>query len=188
VRSSFFLHLLFLPSFLRLRSLSCSNNSLKYFGDLSALRELQFLEKISLIGNIVSSMPFYREFVLSLTPGLVSLDGVPITLKDKLEAKQAATRARLFYDQIRLNHLRNNLLLHVQRSVLCHTQLLSTFQTHNRRQSVGLSQRSGPSGVWPVPLTTARAICVLKQALNGGCFRWLFAACAADYDRAGQVT
>eukprot|EP01031_Cornospumella_fuschlensis_P012714 gene12714-15538_t len=60
-------------------TLSLSNNLIRYMEDLAALQTLSQLKKLSLQGNPVAKLPFYRDFIVSLCPHLEVLDGIRIT-------------------------------------------------------------------------------------------------------------
>jgi hypothetical protein len=66
-----------------LRVLSLMNNSIRYLENLQPLGKLKCLETLSLDGNIVSRMPFYREHVISLCSMLQMLDSVKVTAPDR---------------------------------------------------------------------------------------------------------
>ncbi|RYG60068.1 hypothetical protein EON64_19615 [archaeon] len=65
--------------FANLDTLSVSNNLIRYMEDLAGLRSLSHLKKLSLQGNPVAKLPFYRDFVITLCPTLEVLDGLRIS-------------------------------------------------------------------------------------------------------------
>ena len=115
-----------IEQFVLLKSLSCANNDIKYLGDLKYLSSCRQLEKVSFVGNIVTSMPFYRQYLISICPNIISIDGVNVLWKEKIESKSSSSKAQLYYDQLRLNDLRNCILRHIQKLVTCHGELLAT--------------------------------------------------------------
>ena len=112
-----------IENYSRLRIVSCTNNYIRYMGDLKYLKNIKYLEKVSFIGNPVSMMPFYREYLISLSPNLISIDGKNISINEKMDAKSSSHKAQLFYNQLRLHALRNCILGHIKNLVCCHKEL-----------------------------------------------------------------
>lgn len=102
---------------------SLTNNFIRYLDYLQPLSRLQYLQKLSLTGNLVTKMPYYKEHVLILCPNLLSLDGIKITQIDRSRAKVVFFKAKAFYDQLRLNELRNSALVHISKLLACHLEL-----------------------------------------------------------------
>ena len=107
-----------------LSSISCANNLLRYLGELRALSVLEYLEKVVLDGNIVTTMPFYREYILELCPSIKSIDGIRVSPEERANSKIVARKAQAFYEQMRLNELRNCILDRTSRLLSCHVELL----------------------------------------------------------------
>ena len=99
--------------FVHLRSISVANNLIRYLSSLKSLASLVHLERISFEGNIVSGMPFYRQYLIGLCPRLVSLDGINVTSEERNGAKSSVRQVIAFYDQLRLNELQNIILRNV---------------------------------------------------------------------------
>lgn len=106
-----------------LRVLSLMNNSIRYLENLQPLGKLKCLETLSLDGNIVSRMPFYREHVISLCSMLQMLDSVKVTAPDRTRTKAIFHKIVAFYDKLKENELRNAVLAHTTKVVACHFQL-----------------------------------------------------------------
>ena len=71
----------------------------------------------------MTKMPYYKEHVLILCPNLLSLDGIKITQIDRSRANVVFFKAKAFYDQLRLNELRNSALVHISKLLACHLEL-----------------------------------------------------------------
>jgi Leucine-rich repeat len=99
-----------IEQFQQLRCLSVANNLIRYVSSLRSLHQNQYLEKISLEGNVVTGMPFYRQYVIGLCPRLLILDGVNVTADERNADRSTARQLSAFYDQLRLNELQNIVL------------------------------------------------------------------------------
>lgn len=99
-----------IQQFTQLRSLSVANNLLRYLNSLRALASIEQLERISLEGNVVTGMPFYRQYVIGLCPKLLTLDGANVTTEERNGSKSSIRQLTAFYDQLRLNELQNIVL------------------------------------------------------------------------------
>ena len=108
--------------FSNLRFLSLANNFIKFFLDLKSLTSLQQLEKLLLVGNKVTELPFYRQYVLNLCPKLTVLDGTPITLSERQSSRLNMIRVTSFYDQMRMNELQNTVLSHLRHQIVLHRE------------------------------------------------------------------
>ena len=115
-----------IDQFSQLKSISCANNNIKFLGDLKYLSACHCLEKVSFLGNIVTAMPYYREYIISICPNIISIDSMNVLWKEKIDSKSSSTKAQLYYDQLRLNDLRNCILRHIQKLVTCHEELKTT--------------------------------------------------------------
>lgn len=116
-----------IEKYYQLRVISCANNYIRYLGDLKYLKQIPFIEKVSFTGNPVSLMPFYREYLISLCPNLLSIDGHTISWKERTDAKSSSQKAQLFYSQLRLTALRNCILLHIKNLHCCHQEIRSVI-------------------------------------------------------------
>lgn len=108
------------------QSLSCANNLIRYLGEIRWLNKLEGLEKIVLEGNVVTSMPFYRDYIIGMCPKIASIDGIKVSTNERHNAKSTARKAQSFYDQLRLNELRNVILKHLECLLPCHTDMVQT--------------------------------------------------------------
>ena len=70
-------------TYISVRNASLSNNQIDQLEELSHLSLLPLLEKLSLQGNPVVNMPFYRTIVLSHCPSLILLDGVRVSAAER---------------------------------------------------------------------------------------------------------
>lgn len=103
--------------------LSLANNSIKYLGDLIFLRELAFLEKLNLEGNVVSEMPYFRETVLSFCTKLNSLNGTKVGAQERSNLRSRMRKITTLLNQLRLNELRLVITEHYIFLSRCHAEL-----------------------------------------------------------------
>jgi len=71
-----------------LLSLILTNNNIERLSDLAPLKKAKNLERLSLIGNPLTSRPYYRLYVIILLPKLRYLDFQRIKEKERKEAKE----------------------------------------------------------------------------------------------------
>lgn len=76
-----------IEQFTHLQNLSVTNNLIRYLSDLRSIALNKQLEKISLEGNVVTGMPFYRQYVVGLCPRLLVLDGTNVTTDERSSSK-----------------------------------------------------------------------------------------------------
>jgi hypothetical protein len=112
-----------IDQFKHLATLSIMNNHIRYLDELQPLSRLAKLQKISLVGNLVVKMPYYREHVIVLCPCLTSLDGEQVTAVERASATSMFYKIRAFYDQLRLNELRNCVMVHISKLMTCQVEL-----------------------------------------------------------------
>ena len=110
-----------------LRNLSMANNLIRYLGQLRVLEEVSVLEKLSLEGNPVSNMPFYRMCVLSLCPHLVILDGKKVSIEERRMVSGHMREVNHYFETLRKNELRNVVLLHLANSLTCNSLSCNLF-------------------------------------------------------------
>lgn len=99
-----------IEQFDKLKSLSVANNLIRYVSSLRSLMMNQHLERISLEGNTVTGMPFYRQHVIGLCPRLIALDGINVTAEERNADRATGRQLSAFYDQLRSNELQNIVL------------------------------------------------------------------------------
>lgn len=105
-----------------LKSLSCANNLIRGIHGLSYLSSCPNLEELYLCGNPVTSIPYYREHVISTFRQLKVLDGKPIKAQEVHKAKVVILEEHtwmnlLFIDDCtitKLNQSIRRLRVHVQ--------------------------------------------------------------------------
>jgi Leucine-rich repeat (LRR) protein len=119
-----------LQQFSNLSTVSIANNSIRYLDALVPLTALTKLEKLTLEGNVVTTMPYYREIVLGLTCmddqiGLVSLDGVRVTPEEKASCRVQYRKAAIQMEQMRCNGLRVAVLDHIEGMTRCHAEIVT---------------------------------------------------------------
>jgi Leucine-rich repeat (LRR) protein len=112
-----------IEQFSNVQSISLTNNLIRYLSELRALGRLRHLEKLSLEGNVVTSMPFYRQYVLALCPRLRSLDGVKVSGEERAGARAASRKVSTLYQQLRLNQLQHCVLTHLRLQLALHSEL-----------------------------------------------------------------
>jgi hypothetical protein len=115
--------LLGIEQFQNVKVLSLSNNMLRRTGDLVQLRSLRYLEKLNLEGNGVTSMPFYRQFIIALCPRLSLLDNVPVSAEERVPSDALSRRAGAVLEALRTEELRACVLRHVLRLTRVNAEL-----------------------------------------------------------------
>lgn len=123
-----------IQQFKYLTSVSLANNSIRYLHLLTPLSSLVLLEKISLEGNIVTHMPYYREIIIGLCSSslnhsqnllLESIDSIPITSEEKVQSRVNYRKCCVQIEQLRCNGLRVIILEHMYRLFSCHAEIIS---------------------------------------------------------------
>lgn len=119
-----------LQQFKYIKHLSISNNSLRYLYTLSPISSLSFLEKLSLEGNIVTHMPYYREVIIGLCStgsncSLDILDSIRISAEEKANSRANYKKCCTQIEQLRCNSLRVAILDHMQKLFSCHAEFIS---------------------------------------------------------------
>lgn len=107
-------------------TLSLTHNDIKYLEELYHLRELRGLRKLSLEGNLVTRVPFYRDFVLGHCSALQALDGLTVTEEDRLRAALNFRRACLFISRAITGGVRNALLGQIVARRVAHNEMRSS--------------------------------------------------------------
>ena len=169
--------------FVNVRQVSFANNFVKYLSDLRSLGQLQHLEKITLEGNVVTGMPFYRQYLIGMCANLTSVDGINVTPDERKHARTYSRQLSAFYDQLRLNELQNIILRHLRLQLTMHSEfqkvIIGKFRSLRREYmpssyEMQLSSQAGRGfGV----------SFLLAQCLSGGVYRWLMLACGNDIDK-----
>jgi hypothetical protein len=116
-----------IDQFSNLTSLSASNNEIRYLNSLAPLSRLPSLTKLSLDGNVVTKMPFYRQYLLGLCAGLTWVDSVAVSPQERDHDKATSRRAGLQMETLRTNELRLVVLKHIEKLMYCHAQLVSVL-------------------------------------------------------------
>jgi hypothetical protein len=119
--------LLGVEQFQNVRVASFTNNTIRYLRDLAPLYRLVNLEKLSLDGNPVVSMPYYRPFLLSFCPGLVVLDGVRVTDEERAAVDVLSRKGAAIMEQLRTNEMRSAVLRHLCSLAAMHSELTSVI-------------------------------------------------------------
>ena len=173
--------------FTSVRHVSFANNMVKYLSDVRALALLPHLEKVTLEGNAVTGMPFYRQYLIGMCAALTSVDGVAVSAEERRHAKTYSRQLSAFYDQLRLNELQNIILRHLRLQLAMHVEfqrvVIGRFRSLRREympstQEMQLSAQAGRGhGV----------SFLLAQCLAGGVYRWLMLACGMEIDKAVQM-
>ena len=172
-----------IEQFVNVRQVSFANNFIKYLSDLRSLGLLPHLEKISLEGNVVTGMPFYRQYLIGLCANLTSVDGINVTPDERKHARTYSRQLSAFYDQLRLNELQNIILRHLRLQLTMHAE----FQKVIIGKFRSLRREYMPSSYEMQLSTQAGRGCgvsfLLAQCLSGGVYRWLMLACGNDIDK-----
>jgi hypothetical protein len=127
--SNFITSLACIDQFCNLKTASLMNNDIRYLEELQPLSRLPALEILSLEGNIVSKMPYYRDHVITLCKALKKLDDQAVTRTGRADTAARFHKIVAFYDKLRENELRNAVLIHISKVMDCHMEL--------RREIVG---------------------------------------------------
>ena len=149
--------------FRELRNLSLGNNSIRYLGQLKVLGELKNLEKLSLDGNTVVSMPFYRLSVVGLCRHLVQLDGVHVSPEERDLANTVASDIEDYSERLRANELRKVVLEHLAGIMRLHGELQEFLRP--------LNEESGR--VYAHGTMNHRPSDVVRILVEGEVYRWL---------------
>lgn len=152
--------------FSNLSTASLSNNCIRYLDELRPLGILQQLEKLSLDGNIVTSMPYYREYMIGMCTHLHSLDNKAVSSSERTAGHPTAVQVSATFRRLRCNELRYAILLHALHMSKCRAELQLNF---------AYSLDPAP----PLPVLIARVAA-------GGAYRWVEIGCAAQFDRVVQ--
>lgn len=120
-------HLQQISQFIHCEILSLTHNDINYLEDLYPLKELVSLKKLSLEGNLVTKLPFFRDFVLGHCPHLQQLDKDIITDEDRLRATVNFRRACLFISRAITNAVRNVLLNSMVVKRLAHREMRTSI-------------------------------------------------------------
>ena len=161
-----------------LRNLSLCNNSISYLGQLRILGELEHLEKLSLDGNTVASMPFYRLSVVGLCRHLVQLDGVRVSPGERTLANKAASEITGYFERLRVNGLRHVALQHMAGVMRVHGDLHEFLRPEGEeagRMHVQQMMNHRPSDA-------------LRILIDGAVYRWLQISGADTFDCLVQDT
>lgn len=112
-----------IAQFTNCHTLSLANNLIKFLGDISCLGKMEFLEKLTLEGNDVTGMPYFRDYVLGLCPRLSIVDGIKVSVEERLAARNKARKVASVFEQLRINELRLQILYHYALLSKCHAEL-----------------------------------------------------------------
>lgn len=107
-----------------LDSLSVAHNEIKYLEELYFLKFLTCIKKLTLVGNLVTKVPFYADFVLGHCPNLLYLDNIKISDEDRMRAKVNYRRACQYISRAITNSIRNSLLGQIVGMRLCQQDML----------------------------------------------------------------
>lgn len=104
-------------------TLSVKNNGIRYLDEIRPLSLLRRLNKLSMEGNPVTRLPYYREHVIVSCPSLTILDDKSVSSEERSSATREFYRNTAYYDQLRINELRNCVILHIRNLIACHLEL-----------------------------------------------------------------
>lgn len=175
------------------KTVSFANNTIRYLHDVYPLRTLAHMDKLSLEGNIVVHMPYYRQFILALCPSLQFLDGVRVSPEERQGVDVLCRKGATLLEQLRTNELRATVLRHIANSVSCHAELIKTVCGHfsvSRGPHIGgvpVSDRNISVQQEQTKLAPSLAN-VLRCLESGGVFRWLQIGCDDSFGRTVQNT
>lgn len=115
-----------LEQFVNTVTLSIKNNAIRYLDEIQPLSRLRRLTKLSMEGNPVTRLPYYREHVIVSCPLLTVLDDRAVSADERTSATREFFRNTAYYDQLRINELRNCVISHVRNMMACHLELQQT--------------------------------------------------------------
>ena len=156
-----------IESFSSVVNASISHNLIRYLEELQPLARLKHLEKLSLDGNVVTAVPYYRDFVISLCKNLQTLDGVRISNAERASASLGSRKLESIFQQLRLNELHTCVLAHLQSRLRCKIEMAEVVAGRFR---VLRGSHIESHQLLDKPVSTST---VLTQALKGGVYRWL---------------
>jgi Leucine-rich repeat (LRR) protein len=113
--------------FANVQILSASNNRLVYLDSLEALFTLPQLKRLSLLGNPITKLPYYRDHVIALCEKLDSLDGVTVSDLDRVQSKLRYRQSRQCFRRAMDNVARNSIARHI---------LFTLYVQHEMRKKV----------------------------------------------------
>lgn len=116
-----------IQQFTALRSLSLANNLIRYVHSLLPLQGLEQLETLSLEGNPVCAMAYYRDKVIHYCRVLRSLDGCIITPEERGTVAVVVRKAASLEQQLESNTCRILVLEHIASLLSCHGELLQNL-------------------------------------------------------------
>lgn len=108
-----------------LTAISLTNNSIRYLFHLTSLSSLRCLERISLEGNVVAQMPYYREFLVGICPLLESVDSLPVSDDERNLSTINYRKCCVQLELLRCNELRVVILKHMHLLFSCHAEIIS---------------------------------------------------------------
>jgi len=189
--------------FAGLVSLSLGHNSLKYLCDLEPLAypALPRLQKLSLAGNDVTDMPYYRVYCLGrVTRSLVSLDGAVVAERERQGVTAAVgtssgsgsgsrssgylyRHAHEHLSALRNAELVNVALTHAINLCRCHRELSELLGNELPMASFGDASTTSAGASSGRAENTSRIVqFTVRIALNGGVYRWVQIGCADDVE------
>jgi hypothetical protein len=156
---------------------------------------MQRLEKLVLEGNLCTSMPYYREYIIGMCRNIISIDGVKVTPLERENARSLAKKAHTFYEQLRLNELRNCILLNMRNHLACLRELLHVvfgkFRSlrgyHLPTKGESFLEGYGEGATGLDNTTNPSVGMIIQVATAGGVFRWMQIAAVDDFDKSVQV-
>lgn len=158
--------------------LSLSNNIIKYLDLLDPLVHLSNLEKISLDGNIVATMPYYRQYLIGLCPQIKVIDGIRVTSSEKSEALTLNAKVKISRERLRLNEFRYTVMSHLLNLTRCH--VIMTDNVIGKFRSLR-GPHVASAGEFASINSSGQSI--LKHCMNGGVYSHLQQNYSKYFDR-----
>ncbi len=124
-----------IEKFTNVQIISASNNRLVYLDSLEALFTLKNLKRLSLLGNPITKLPFYRDHVIALCEKVDSLDGVTVSDLDRVQSKLRYRHSRQCFRRAMDNVARNSIARHILLTLYCHHEMRK--KVFNRMRYVG---------------------------------------------------
>lgn len=206
--NNYLVNLANLDQFSKVECASIMNNSIRYLDELQTLSRLKSLKSLSLQGNVVSKMPFYREHVVCMCPSLTLLDDEKVTADYREKCQSKLLVISTFYDYLRVNELRNGVLVHICKLMECHVEIYGKFGKGGCFRYVPATPYSSFSSIYSLLLsnsdhprshglqthvrdavqTDSGAGAILQVALQGGVFCWLQRMDCRHFNRLVQVS
>lgn len=115
-----------IEQFANVTILSLAGCNISYFDEIQSLGRLPQLEKLSLEGNRITSIAYYRIRVLSLCARVCVLDAAKVLPDERSQMIYLQRMVTSQLEQLRTGELKLTVLRHMAGLLSCHAQLVAT--------------------------------------------------------------